>query len=113
MTFNGSYYGKTKRPVNINNVACTGTENKLLDCKYSEFSFSDKKSLTSLIEVVGVKCIGNSKNNNNNNSSQASETTPSCTPSYGALMGGVFTGIGLMVIVVIVLIVLILLVLCM
>ena len=56
--FNNSRYGKSKRPININNVACTGSESKLLNCNHFVFSDDDKRSLLSLTEVVGVKCGG-------------------------------------------------------
>ena len=73
-----------------------------MDCKYSEFAFSDKKSLRPLIEVVGVKC------NTNGIIDGVNSDTPTCTPPYPALMGGVFATLASIVTVVIILVVLVL-----
>ena len=93
--FNNSYYGKSKRPVNINNVACTGMESQLLECNYFEFSLSDKKSLRSLIDVVGVMCGGA---DSSSDTETASEGTTSCiNPQWTALLSGVFATLILLI----------------
>lgn len=33
-----AYFGSAKSAINMNDVQCKGTENRLLDCKYNENS---------------------------------------------------------------------------
>ena len=81
-----------------------------MDCKYSEFAFSDKKSLRPLIEVVGVKCNTNGINDGDTNgiNDGVISDTPTCTPPYPALMGGVFATLASIITVAIILVVLVL-----
>ena len=84
--FNNSFYGKPKRPININNVKCTGSEERLLDCTYYEFPDNDKKYLQKMVDVAGVQC-GEGTSPTISESGSSSST---CTPNYFAITGGVY-----------------------
>ena len=98
--FNNSRYGKSKRPININNVACTGSESKLLDCNHFVFSDDDKRSLQSLTEVVGVKCGGGGGDGNSTTGTGSSANAgdiSDATCSDGILIAGVYLTLAVLI----------------
>ena len=54
---NNSHYGKPRKPVHLSNVHCSGSEEQLLSCKYTEFTSLDKKKeALKESDVAGVIC---------------------------------------------------------
>ena len=51
VAFTSAYYGQGFGPIQLDNVACVGTESRLLDCSHATSSCSH-------YEDAGVKCTG-------------------------------------------------------
>ena len=72
---NRSRYGKPKKPVHLNYVHCTGTEQQILSCTHQEPpSLDEKKSILNQVQVAGVLCQPQSSTENPTTESRFTET---------------------------------------
>ena len=51
-----SFYGKPDRTLHLSTVACTGSENKLVECSFQLLPLEDGKSIVKNVDVAGVSC---------------------------------------------------------
>lgn len=53
----GSLYGKGRKPLRLRNMACTGTEKRLVQCAQYKYSYVDGVAALPQYDVAGVDCI--------------------------------------------------------
>ena len=53
---NGSFFGKPRRPVHLNNVYCTGREARLTDCSAFKLLLKNGRNILDHTDVAGVRC---------------------------------------------------------
>lgn len=58
MAVNNSQYGKPNKTVQLSNVGCNGTEDKLDNCDGSHVPPDEGRGLYLLINAAGVNCYG-------------------------------------------------------
>lgn len=52
----GSYYGKPNLTIHYSNVACVGSEQRVVDCSKQILPLQTGKDMLSQTDVAGVKC---------------------------------------------------------
>ena len=52
----GTRYSKPNTTVHLSNVVCTGKEDEIIDCTYTQLPLDDGKLLTSHIDAASVQC---------------------------------------------------------
>ena len=95
MAVNNSYYGKPNKTVQLSNVGCNGTEDKLDNCDGSHVPPDEGRGLYLLINAAGVNCYG--KTNTTTTTNTQRSTGKSAIVGIG--VAGVFLAIAIVLIV--------------
>ena len=96
MAVNNSYYGKPNKTVQLSNVGCNGTEDKLDNCDGSHVPPDEGRGLYSLINAAGVNCYGKTNTTTTNPNPQKGSNNSAIV---GIGVAGVFLAIAVVVIV--------------